>query len=145
MQPNYHTGGLTVNTGRILGGVGPGCSRVPNKNTVFSCSAVSHFGVTTHPQVKCHLLSPLFPHRSIPDRKTRQSSSWGGAHSLSPLGYHLETPNRYQITGNHPPLTHGHGSATAHQSLNSRRHYSYKEPFCTCEKSRRQCVFAYFP
>lgn len=79
-------------------GVGPGYSWVPNTNTVFSCSAVSHFGVTTHPWVKCHLLSPLFPTEA-----SLTESSWGGAHSLSPLGYHLETPTRYQITGNQPP------------------------------------------
>lgn len=117
MQPNYHTWGWTVNTGRVLGVQD---QAVPGCQTKTQSSAVLLFP-TTHPRVKCHLLSPLFPHRSIPDRKSRQSSSRGGAHSLSPLGYHLETPNRDQITGNHPPLTHGDGSATAHQSLHSGR------------------------
>lgn len=99
--------GLDTDYRKNIWGVGLGCTRLLNKNTVFSC--ISTLGSFPSPQFyfssgKCHPLPPLFLHRSFSARGPDRAGSWGGAHSLSPSGYHLEIPARHRVTGDHHPL-----------------------------------------
>lgn len=116
-----------------------GCSRVQNTNTAFSCSSVFPLQGNYPPLSKMSPVVPTLPQRSISDRKTIQNDSWGGAHSLSPLGYHLETPNRSLETS--PFDTWRQGSATAHHSLISGMHYSLQGTLLYLgEEQKTMCV-----